>query len=52
MVGLSILLHVILKNRRPQEPPHEDDEVETPAYGTLTKDFVFDDIDFDYDSDQ
>ena len=34
VVGLSILLHVILKNRRPQEPPHEDDEVETPAYGT------------------
>lgn len=50
VVGLTILLHVVFKNRRPQEPPHEDDE--DPAYGTLTKEFTFDNIDFDYDSDK
>ena len=52
VVGLTILLHVIFKNRYPQEPPREDDQDEDPVYGTLAKDFTFDNIDFDYDSDQ
>ena len=51
-VGLTILLHVIFKNRHPQEPPHEDDADEDPIYGTLAKDFTFDNIDFDFDSDK
>ena len=52
VVGLTILLHVIFKNRYPQEPPREDDQDQDPVYGTLAKDFTFDNIDFDYDSDQ
>ncbi len=52
VVGLTILLHVIFKNRHPEEPTQTIDEDENSVYGTLTKDFIFDDIDFDFDSDK
>ena len=52
IVGLTILLHVIFKNRHPYESSVEQDADEENVYGTWTEDFTFDNIDFDYDSDK